>query len=297
VTAPHGVIPALLTPVGPAGQVDHAALGQLVRRLVERGVTGLSPLGSTGEGYSLSLEQRLAVTGTVAGLVPAGMPVIPGVFAHNPGLAVAEISAYAAHGATAVLVAPPAYYPLSAAEQQGYFARVADASALPVVLYNIPVFTKVVIAPPVVAALAAHPQVSGIKDSSRDLGYGTDVLDAVAAAGADDFSLVTGTDSMLVEYMLAGAQGTICANANVVPELVLAVYEAVRAGKADEAVAHERRLRAVQAALRTGTSPAAYKAAIAALGIGEPWLVPPRLPLEEPLRAALIERLTGLEVL
>ena len=292
-----GVIVALLTPVDRAGSVDHGALRTLVERLVSRGVTGVSPLGSTGEGYSLGLEQRLAVTGTVARSVPPGMPVIPGVFAHNHEQAVAEIAAYADHGGTAVLAAPPGYYPLSAAEQQAYFSRLADAAALPLVLYNIPVYTKVRIAPAVAAALAAHPRVAGLKDSGRDLGYAAGLLDAVAAAGAAaDFSVLTGTDSMLVSYMLAGARGTICANANVVPELVLAVYDAVRAGKLDEALRLEARLRAVQAAFGTGTPPAAYKAAVAAAGVGEPWLVPPRLPLTEAETAQLLERLAALDV-
>jgi dihydrodipicolinate synthase/N-acetylneuraminate lyase len=298
VPALDGVIVALLTPVDSEGKVDHGALSQLVERLVDRGVTGVSPLGSTGEGYSLDLEQRLAVVDTVARLVPAGMPVVPGVFAHNHQQAVAEIAAYADHGGTAVLAAPPAYYPLAAAEQEAYFARLADVTALPLVLYNIPKFTKIQIAPEVAAALAAHPRVAGLKDSGRDFGYATSLLDAVAAAGAAaDFSVLTGTDSMLVAYMMAGAQGTICANANVVPELVLAVYEAVRAGKLDEAVRHEARLRAVQAAFGIGAPPAAYKAAVASTGVGEPWLVPPRLPLTEAETARLIDRLTALEVL
>ena len=67
-----------------AGRVDHGALGELVERLLSRGVTGISPLGSTGEGYSLGLDQRLAVTGTVAASVPPGTPVIPGMFAAQP---------------------------------------------------------------------------------------------------------------------------------------------------------------------------------------------------------------------
>jgi dihydrodipicolinate synthase/N-acetylneuraminate lyase len=293
----EGVIVALLTPVDRAGKVDHGALRNLVDRLAGRGVAGLSPLGSTGEGYSLGLEQRLAVTDTVARSVPAGMPVISGVFAHNHEQAVAEIAAYADHGGTAVLAAPPGYYPLSPAEQQGYFSRLADAAALPLVLYNIPVYTKVQIAPAVAAALAAHPLVAGLKDSGRDLGYAAGLLDAVAAAGAaDDFSVLTGTDSLLVSYMLAGARGTICANANVVPELVRAAYDAVRAGKLDDALRLESRLRAVQAAFGTGAPPAAYKAAVAAAGVGEPWLVPPRLPLTEAETARLLDRLAALGV-
>jgi 4-hydroxy-tetrahydrodipicolinate synthase len=298
VPALEGVIAALLTPVDRDGRVDHGALGHLVERLTGRGVTGISPLGSTGEGYSLGLDQRLAVVDTVARSVPAGMPVIPGIFAHNPEQAVAEIAAYAERGATAVLVAPPSYYPLSEAEQQGYFTRLADAAALPLVLYNIPVFTKVQIAPAVAAALAAHPRVAGLKDSGRDFGYATRLLDAVAAAGAaDDFSVLTGTDTMLVACVLAGARGTICANANVVPELVLAVYEALRAGKVDDAARQEARLRAVAAALTAaGATPAPHKAAIAAAGVGERWLVPPRLPLTDEQAARLTERLTALGV-
>jgi 4-hydroxy-tetrahydrodipicolinate synthase len=297
VPALEGVIVALLTPVDREGRVDHGALRQLVERVTSRGVAGVSPLGSTGEGYSLGLDQRLAVVDTVAGSVPAGMPVIPGVFAHNHEQAVAEIAAYADHGGTAVLAAPPCYYPLRAAEQEAYFARLADATALPLVMYNIPAYTKVQIAPAVAAALAAHPLVAGLKDSGRDFGYAAGLLDAVKAAGAAaDFSVLTGTDSMLVSYMLAGARGTICASANVVPEVVLAVYEAVRAGKLDEALRLETRLRQVQAAFGIGAPPAAVKAAVASSGVGEPWLVPPRLPLTDAETAQLVERLTALDI-
>jgi len=294
----EGVIVALLTPVDQAGRVDHGALSQLVERLLSRGVTGISPLGSTGEGYSLDLDQRLAVTDTVAASVPPGTPVIPGMFAHNHEQAVAEIAAYADHGATAVLAAPPAYYPLKPAEQRGYFARLADATALPLVIYNIPVFTKVIIDPAVAAALAVHPMVAGLKDSGRDLDYGARLLDAVAAAGPDaaDFSVLTGTDTMLVSYLLAGARGTICANANIVPETVRAAYDAVLAGKLDDALRHEALLRAVQAVLPAGST-AAYKAALAAIGVGERWLVPPRLALTDAESALLADRLTALGVL
>ena len=293
----EGVIVALVTPVDRDGRVDHGALRQLVERLVSKGVTGISPLGSTGEGYSLGLEQRLAVVDTVAAVVPAGMPVIPGVFAHNHEQAVAEIAAYAGHGGTAVLAAPPSYYPLAPAEQEAYFARVADAAALPLVLYNIPSLTKIQIAPSAAVALAGHPRVAGLKDSSGDLGYGTRLLDALAAAGPADFSVLTGIDSLLVASMLAGARGTICGSANVVPELVRAVYEAVLAGKLDDALRQEARLRAVNAACGVGPLPAAFKAAVAAAGIGLPWLVPPRRPLTEAETATLVDRLKALDAI
>ena len=293
----EGVIAALLTPVDRAGRVDHGALSELVERLLGRGVTGISPLGSTGEGYSLDLDQRLAVTETVAASVPPGTPVIPGMFAHNHQQAVEEIAAYAGHGGTAVLAAPPGYYPLTPAEQRGYFSRLADATALPLVLYNIPVFTKIIIDPAAAAELAAHPRVAGLKDSGRDLDYAARLLDAVTAAGAAaDFSLLTGTDTMIVSYLLAGARGTICANANIVPDVVRAAYDAFQAGKLDEALRHETTLRAVQACLPAGST-AAYKAALAAAGVGERWLVPPRLALTDADNDQLVNRLTALDVL
>jgi dihydrodipicolinate synthase/N-acetylneuraminate lyase len=152
------------------------------------------------------------------------------------------------------LAAPPAYYPLTPAEQQGYFGRLA-AAALPLVIHNIPVFTKIVIDPSAAAALAPHPQVAGLKDSGRDLDYGARLLDTVTAVGAAaEFSLLTGTDVMLVSYLPAGARGTICANANIVPEVIRAAYDAVLAGKLEEAQRHEATLRAVQACLPAGSS-------------------------------------------
>jgi len=286
----EGVIPALITPVNRDGKVDHGALSALVQRLVDRGVTGISPLGSTGEGYSLGLDARLAVTETVAGAVPGGMPVIPGLFAANQEQAAAEITAYAGHGGTGVLLAPPVYYPLSPAEQHAYFSRVADSSALPLVLYNIPPFTKIQLAPAVVAALAAHPKVAGIKDSGRDLDYAAGLLDAVAAAGqADNFSLLTGIDWMMVSYLTHGARGTICGNANIVPETVVALYDAFQAGKLDDALRQEAKLRAVTEIVSGGTLAAGFKAAVAAAGIGERWLVPPRQALTDE-EAALVAR-------
>ena len=293
----EGVIVALITPVSQEGQVDHGALRQLVQRLVERGVTGISPLGSTGEGYSLSLDARLAVIETVAGAVPEGMPVIPGLFAASHEQAVTEIAAYAGRGVTGVLIAPPVYYPLSPAEQHSYFRRLADETVLPLVLYNIPAFTKVQLSPSVVASLAGHQRIAGIKDSGQDLHYATTLLDAVAASGqADNFSVLTGTDWLLVSYLTQGARGAICGNANVVPELVSAVFDAFKSGQLDEAVRQEAKLRAVTRVLSQGTLAAGFKAAVAAAGIGERWLIPPRQALTEEEAAQVAKQLDGLGV-
>lgn len=295
----EGVTVALLTPIDRDGKVDHPAVGRLVSRVLEAGVSGISPLGSTGEGFSLALDQRLAVIETVAGAVPAGTPVTAGVFAHNPGQAIDEIAAYSERGATAALVAPPTYYPLSSGEQRLFFSTVAAASVLPIVMYNIPVYTKVQLDPRTVADLAAHPQVVGLKDSGRDFGYLSDLLDALSSSGVgyDSFEVVTGTDAMLVASLIAGARGTICASANLVPELPVGIVSAVRANELELAGRLEARLRRVLAACRIGGPPAGIKTAVAAAGVCEPWLVSPRSGLGEPETAALVAALRELAVL
>ena len=287
-TVLKGVTVALLTPSNDDGGVDHASLERLTRSVLAGGVTGLSPLGSTGEGFSLPLYNRLEVVQTVARVVPRGTPVIPGVFAHNPSQAIDEIAAYARSGATQVLIAPPSYYPLDAAELASYLLRVADASALPLVIYNIPPFTKVQIVPQVIAAIASHRNIIGIKDSGRDFGYMLDVLDTVAKAGltAEDFAVVVGTDSMFVGCLIAGASGSICASANVVPELPVGIFDAVARGDLDEARALEVRLREVLAIVRV-SAPAGVKSAAAALGLCRPQMFSPRTGLD----AAVTDRI------
>jgi 4-hydroxy-tetrahydrodipicolinate synthase len=277
-SVPAGVTVALLTPVDDQGHTDKAGLERLVASVLAAGVTGISPLGSTGEGYSLSLAQRLEVVEAVVTAAGPGVPVIPGVFGHNADLALAEITVCQAAGASAVLVTPPSYYPLAPAEQLAFFTRIAEASPLPLVLYNIPPFTKVSIAPAVVAELAAMPQVAAIKDSSRDFGYFLSVLDAVDAAGvgAADFKVLTGTDSMLLSCLAAGGSGTICASANVVPELSVGICAAFAAGDLEHGRELERRLRRVLDIVRAGSPPAGIKAAAAAAGLCGPGMVAPR---------------------
>jgi dihydrodipicolinate synthase/N-acetylneuraminate lyase len=296
-TVPAGVTVALLTPVDERGQTDKDGLKRLVSSVLAGGVAGISPLGSTGEGYSLSLAQRLEVVETVVTAAGPQIPVIPGVFGHNADLALAEITVYQAAGASAVLVAPPSYYPLAPAEQRAFFARVAQASPLPVVLYNIPPYTKVSIAPAVVAELAAMDQVAAIKDSSRDFSYFLSVLDAVAGAGvpSEEFLVLTGTDSMLLSCLAAGGSGTICASANVVPELPVGICAAFAAGDRERAAQLERQLRCVLDICRAGSPPAGIKAAAAAAGICGPAMVPPRAGWSAAEVAALKGQLAALD--
>lgn len=294
----EGVLVAMVTPVTGAGSIDPDAAGRLASGLVERGVRGVCPAGTTGEGPSLPLADRLALVAAVASSVPAGTPVVPGVFQDSVLDTLREVEAYAEQGAAGVLVAPPHYYVLVPDDVQRFYEQVADASSLPLIAYNIPSFTKNPVPPAALARLADHPRVVGVKDSSRDMEYLLGVLDALGEAGVgpDRFAVATGTDTMLLTSLSAGARGAIVASANVAPELCRGAFDAYRAGEAAAARAFEVRLRRLVAACRTGSYPAGWKAAAAALGLCEPWMVPPRAALAEAARLALKERLQSLEL-
>jgi dihydrodipicolinate synthase/N-acetylneuraminate lyase len=291
--SPSGVMAALVTPLHEDGRLDEAGLDRLVERVLVGGADGLSPVGSTGEGALLTREQRLAVTARVRKLAPAGTPVVPGVPVVTLADGQAELAALADLGATAALAAPPAYYPLSDDGVRRLFETLASGAPLPILLYNIPVFTKVRISPPVVAQLAGHPAIAGIKDSGRDLEYQQAVISATAGA---EFSVLTGADSMLVASLAMGAAGTIAASVNLVPELTAGIYRACAAGDVAAARPLQARLARIIAACRQGFFPAGWKAALAEIGVCAAHPAPPGTALSAGELARLRELLAAEDV-
>jgi 4-hydroxy-tetrahydrodipicolinate synthase len=287
---PAGVMVALATPVHADGKLDTGGLERLVSRVVSGGVDGISPLGSTGEGPRFTRAQRVEVTRRVRELAPPGMPVIPGLPLVTPAEGPAELTALAEAGATAALVAPPYYYPLSDDAVLAMYETLADHSPIPLVLYNIPVFTKISIAPAVVGRLAAHPAVTGIKDSSRDMDYQAKLIEATAGA---EFGVLTGADTLLILSLTLGAAGIIGASANLVPELTAGVYRAFTAGDLATARSLQQRLARVTGACRVGYPPAGWKAALQIAGVCGPDPVPPGTRLSADQHARLAEVLTA----
>ncbi|MGT2462266.1 dihydrodipicolinate synthase family protein [Sinomonas atrocyanea] len=195
-------------------------------------------------------------------------------------------------GARAALVAPPAYFPMTESEVEAFYCRLADSSPLPLVLYNIPAFTRVPVPAHMVGRLASHPNVVGLKDSSRDLEYLQTAVGAVRNAAAEDFRIYTGTDTMLVASSLAGADGSIAASANLVPELGVQILSLVSTDLL-RAVELQRQLAGIVASCRRGTAPSGWKAALSLLGLCTPAPVPPALPLPEDAIDQLRRELAG----
>jgi 4-hydroxy-tetrahydrodipicolinate synthase len=267
-----GAFVALATPWLRDGGLDVGGLERLVERVVSGGASGISPAGSTGEGALLTRAERIELTRRVRQLTPAGLPVITGLPLSTIAEGRVELEALASAGADAALVAPPFYYPLSDDGVRRLYATLASDSPLPLVLYNIPVFTKVSLSPSVVGWLAEHPSVIGIKDSSRDMEYQQQVLAATSGA---DFAVVTGADSLLVASLTMGAAGTIAGSVNLVPELASGIYQAFSDGDMPTALRLQDRLARIVAMCRPGLFPSGWKAALEIAGVCERTAVPP----------------------
>ena len=284
-----GVLPALISPLRSDGKVDEPAVTRLVEHVIAGGVRGVLALGSTGETASLDETSRRTIVSSVVGAAAGRVPVICGVAQSHLAAARVEVDAAARLGAAAALVAPPFYYLIDQATLLAFYRSLARDSPLPILLYNIPQYTKVVAQPETVATLAREGTIVGIKDSSRDFEYFEGVC--IATRELPRFRIFTGSDTMLLAALAMGGAGTICGAANVAPGWIVGIYEDFQRRDVDAARAGQDRLYELVMALRGGVFPAAIKAACHLQGICEPWCAPPVAPLGDQAEAKLRDRL------
>lgn len=284
-------MPALATPLREDGTADELGIRRLVEHVLAGGVHGMLALGSTGEGAALDSATRHAVLECVVKAAARRVPVICGVAQPHLAAAADEVKAIADLGASAALVAPPFYYPTDQATFLAFYRRLAADSPIPILIYNIPQFTKVVAEPATVATLAREETIVGIKDSSRDFEYFENTR--IATRDLPGFLSYTGSDTMLVASMAMGGTGTICGAANIAPGWVVRVYEDVQRGDWEAARGHQESLIELVNALRAGVFPAAIKAALHLQGICEPWPAPPTARFDEASTRRLRERLAA----
>jgi 2-dehydro-3-deoxy-D-pentonate aldolase len=285
----RGVLPALATPLKEDGAVDEPAIERLVEHVLAGGVHGLLALGSTGETASLDEAARRNVLADVVKVTAGRVPVICGVLQTHVSGALGELNAAAELGAMAALVAPPYYYPIDQATVLAFYRKLAADSPLPILVYNIPQNTKVVVEPATVATLAHEGAVVGIKDSSRDFEYFENVC--VATRELQAFRIFTGSDTMLLASLAMGGAGTICATANVAPSWVVRTFDDFERGDLKAARRHQDSLLKLATALRAGVFPSSVKAALHIQGICEPHAALPIAPLNEQAKVRLREQL------
>jgi 4-hydroxy-tetrahydrodipicolinate synthase len=286
-----GVLPALISPLSSDGKVDEGAVSRLVEHVISGGVDGLLALGSTGETASLDETARRTLLSKVVAAAAGRVPVICGVAQSHLAAARVEVEAAARLGAAAALVAPPFYYLIDQATLLAFYRSLAKDSPLPILLYNIPQFTKVVAQPETVAALAREGTIVGIKDSSRDFEYFEGV--SIATRELPRFRIFTGSDTMLLPSLAMGGAGTICGAANVAPAWIVRIYKDFQRGDMAAARSGQDKLYQLVMMLRGGAFPAAIKAACRLQGICEPWCAPPVAPLDDQAEAKLRDRLAA----
>jgi len=232
-----GIFPALITPFagGPLGAVvDTEAFEHNIRAFNRHDFSGYLVLGSTGECVSLSDEEALGLVETARRAAAPERLVIAGTGRESTKLTIDFTNAAAGLGIDAALVRPPGYFKsrMSREALRRHYLAIADEAKVPVIIYNIPQNTGVVIDPSLVVELSGHPNIAGLKESSGSIAYLEEIIRRLPA----DFSYLVGSGYMILPALVMGACGAILAVANAAPAHCVAVYTLFRQGRVEEAV-------------------------------------------------------------
>ena len=273
-----GILPPVATPFVD-DEVDLAAMRANCERWMRTGLRGILLLGTNGEAPLIRDDEAVRLVAAAREAVPENRILLVGTGRQATRDVIALSRAVAREGADAVLVLTPSVYrnQLTPGALVAHYLAIADGSPVPVVLYNMPQATGVTLTPAIVQELAPHPNIAGIKESSGDVAV---VADLVGRA-APDFPVVVGAAPSLYASLMVGATGGIVAIANVVPDLCVRLYELARADRHVEALALQRALTPLAAAVTTGFGVPGLKAAMALAGYrpGQPRR--PLAPLDE----------------
>jgi 4-hydroxy-tetrahydrodipicolinate synthase len=279
----HGVFPYLVSPVDADGKVRAPVLGRLCDDLIESGVHGLTPLGSTGEFAYLDHAQRTAVVQTTIEAAARRVPVVAGVVSTSTADAVAQAKAYQKLGADGILAILEAYFPLGDAQVYSYFHAIADAVDIPVVIYTNPQFQRSDLTLDVIARLAAHPRIGYIKDASTNTGR---LLSIMNRCG-DSIKVFSASAHIPAAVMLIGGVGWMAGPACVIPRQSVELYNLCKRKRWDEALTLQRKLWRINEAFARYNLAACIKAGLAIQGydVGDP--VPPQAALTPDERKAV----------
>src|SRR5919202_3350047 len=288
-----GLMPAMVTPFDERGEVDLGATEALVERFIEAGVDGISPLGSTGEASHLASEERKRFIEEVTRIVGGRVPLVVGVGAAGTREAI-ELARHAEGvGVDAVLIVSPFYWKVGEEALFRHFAAVAESVDLPVLVYNLPMLTGIDLSASLIGRVAAEcPNVTGLKDTVTEYAHVVDVLREVRPV-RDDFSVLIGWEDLILPSLLAGVDGSICAFANVAPELFVDLVRSAQSGDlAHAAELHRRVLSLTTLGAYSDPPIGAIKLSMKKLGLPiSPTVRGPALPAtdEEAIEAVLRE--------
>jgi 4-hydroxy-2-oxoglutarate aldolase len=288
-----GVFPALTTPFSADGSVSAEDLKHNISKYNKTGLAGYVAIGSTGESVLLSRKEVETVLLAVKESAAPGKLLIAGTGAESTAETIERTKRAAEIGYHAALVKTPYYYkPAYSAEVYiAHFRRVADASPIPVILYSVPQFTGVALEAPEVGILAQHPNIIGIKESSGNVQRAAEMLAAVPAS----FQILVGSASMMFPSTVLGTVGAILALASPLPDLCVAVFEAVREGRLEKARELQSLILPASKLIVAQCGIAGAKYAMDEAGYRGGLPRPPLQPLKEEQRQAIRTLMTKLE--
>jgi 4-hydroxy-tetrahydrodipicolinate synthase len=278
-----GVFPAATTQFDTAGNVDLAATQAVQAALVRDGVHGLVLLGTVGENNSLSAEEKRSVLKAAVATVGGKVPLLTGVSEFTTAAAMTYARDAERIGINGLMVLPAMVYVPTGAELEQHFKSVAQASALPIMLYNNPPAYRANIELDSLARLAEVPNIVAIKESAPDPRRFTDVLNEFG----ERFALFAGLDDIALEGLILGAKGWVSGLTNAFPAESLALYEAIRRRDLEQARAIYRWFMPLLHLDAEHDLVQSIKLAEQIMGRGSERVRPPRLPLAGARRAAV----------
>ena len=283
-----GIYTPIVTPFTPSGDIDERGLASNVDHYLKTKLTGLVVLGSNGEAAQLEDDEADRVIAIVRERVPKGRPLLVGTGRESTRATIAAGKRAAAIGADAVMARTPSFYKPQMTSENfiRHYTEVADASPLPVLLYNVTMYTGVNLLPDAVEKLSEHPNIVGLKDSGNDMLQIGDYL----ARSKPGFTVLAGAAPTLFTSAVLGVHGAVLALAGLVPDLCVELFEHVRAGRVEEGRALQRRLMPLARAIGPVHGVPGLKASLDLLGLAGGV---PRAPLR-PVTPAAVDSLRSL---
>lgn len=262
---PRGIIPPIITPLTDEGKVNYEVLRQMVNHLIENGVHGLFPLGTTGEFYAFDDDTVRKILETVIDEAKGRVPVYGGANHITTRGVIRIVKICEEVGVDAVSVLTPMFVSQTQEELYDFFAEIAASTTLPIILYNNPPKTNVNIAPATAARLAEIDNIVAIKDSSGDMTAAAEYIRLTR--DNDSFQVLMGRDTLIHAALCYGATGAIASCANVAPRVTADIYDKYVAGDLKGSLDAQFVLAPLRIACGMGTFPAVIKEGLVQQGI------------------------------
>jgi len=230
----RGVFTPNIVPLTASGEINEPELRRYTDWLIDHGVHGLYPNGSTGEFLRFTPEERRRIVAIMADQTSGRVPILAGAAEANVRETLDACGYYHTLGIRAVAIVSPFYYKLSPAGVYAYFKEIGDRTPIDVTLYNIPMFASPIDVPTILRLAQECPRIIGIKDSSGDLPNMMRMIKAVRPV-RPDFTFLTGWDAALMPMLLVGCDGGTNATSGIVPEITRKLYDLTISGQLDQA--------------------------------------------------------------